>query len=141
MRTILAAIVGIVVALIVQSACDALSSLLYPTGIADMWNRTQVAEALANRPAAALWISVAGYLLGGLAGGTLGKMISRTPVAAWVPAAPLAAMAAVIGLSFPAPAWSSVANVAAALIGAMLSNHLVATRPAAARTVDVADDA
>ena len=128
MRTFLAIIVGIVVALIVQSAGDAVASLLYPTGMTNMWNRAQVAEALANRPAAALWITVAGYLLGGLLGGAAGKAISRVPAAAWTPAILLAVMAAIIGWSFPTNAWASIANVAGALIGAMLANHLVMTR-------------
>lgn len=124
MRTILGIIAGIVVAFAVQSAADFLGNQLYPPRISDMLNREQIAAALAARPAGALWLGVAGYFLGGFAGGWIGKRISGSGASAWVPAALLALMALVIGFSFPVPTWATFATFAAALLGGMVANHL-----------------
>ena len=130
MRKFLGILTGVIVAFVVQTAGDILSNKLYPPSITNMWDRTQVAEALAARPTAALWISVAAYLAGGLIGGLVGKKIARGSAGAWVPAGMLALMALLIGWSFPGPAWVMVATVAAPLIGGLLANHLVGTGPA-----------
>lgn len=128
MRIAIAIIAGIIVAILVQSCADILVNQLYPSAITNMWDRAQVNEAFAARPAAALLLGMAGFLLGALIGGAAGKLIGRNAVSAWTPAIVLAAMAAVLGLNFPLPGWAAVGMVGAALIGGLLANHLVAAR-------------
>ena len=130
MRTVLAIIVGIVAAFVVQTAADFVGSQIYPPPVADIMNREQIAAALAARPAGALWISVAGYFLGGLAGGWIGKTISGGSAAAWIPGAMLGLMALIIGFSFPVPTWATFATFLAALLGAMIANHMARPRVA-----------
>lgn len=136
MRTAAAIIAGILIAIIVQSGADILISQIYPTAVTNMWDRAQVNEAFAARPANALLLGIAGFLLGGLAGGAAGKLIGGRASLAWPPALVLAAMAALLGLNFPLPGWAAMGMVAAALVGALLANHLVAARPAPAAVVE-----
>ena len=143
MRKFLGSLIGAIVAFVVQTAGDLLGNKLYPPNISDMWDRAQVAEALATRPSAALWITIAGYFGGGLIGGWIGKKIARGAVGAWVPAGLLALMAATIGWGFPGPAWAMAATVAAPLIGGLIANHLIHERaiPADAEPAEIpADD-
>jgi hypothetical protein len=130
MRAFLGIVVGIVVGIALQSAADFVTSLLYPTSITNMWDRAQVADALAARPAAALWIGVAGYFIGGLGGGLVGKLVWRRAVAAWVPAGVLALMALILAFNYPIPTWTMFATFIASLLGGLLANHLI--QPAAA---------
>ena len=127
MRAVLAIILGIVAGLVMQSAADVLANFLYPVSIADMWDRAQIAAVLAARPTNALLLGAAGYFLGGLVGGVVGKLIWRRPAAAWVPGALLACMALAIGFGFPVPTWAMFASFLAPLIGALIANHLVKT--------------
>lgn len=127
MRAFLGILAGLVVALAVQSALDYLGNTLYPPHITDMWSRAQMMEAFATRPTNALLITVAGYFLGSLIGGAAGKSIWRRAAAAWTPAVVLAAMAALIGASFPVPTWFLLSGSIAALVGGLLANHLVKT--------------
>ena len=134
-RTFLGSLIGAIVALVVESGGDYVGSRLYPARVSDMWDRAQLAEAMASRPQAAIWISIASYFAAGLIGAWVGKKIAGTPAGAWIPAGLLAAMALVIGWSFPGPAWVMAATVAAPLIGGFLANHLVANR-----AVEVVED-
>jgi len=127
MRALLAIILGIVAGLVAQSAVDVLANWLYPASINNMWDRAQIAAALAARPTNALLLGAAGYFLGGLVGGGVGKLIWRRAVAAWTPAGVLAAMALAIGFGFPVPAWAMFASFVAPLIGGLIANHLIAT--------------
>ena len=131
MRTAIGIVAGIIVAILVQSGADILVNQLYPSAVTNMWDRAQVNAAFAARPAGALLLGMAGFLLGALAGGSVGKLISRGSAAAWAPAIVLAAMAALLGLNFPLPSWAAVGMVAAALIGGLLASHLVSARAAA----------
>lgn len=121
-------IVGIVAAVVAQSICDLLINQAYPSQITDLWNRQQVNEAFAARPAVALILAICGFLVGALVGGVVGKLIGRRPAAAWAGAVVLAAMAGLLGLNFPQPGWASIGMVVAALVGGLLANHLVETR-------------
>jgi len=136
MRAFLGIVLGMVVGLALQSAADVVTSLLYPTSITNMWDRAQVAEALAARPAAALWIGVAGYFVGGLGGGVVGKLIWRRALAAWLPAGLLALMALILAFSYPIPTWTMFATFIAPLLGGLLANHLIKAAPAATATVE-----
>jgi hypothetical protein len=104
-----------------------------------MWDARQVSEAIAARPIGALLFSVAAYFLGGLAGGWLARRIARAGWVAWVPAGLLAAMALLIGFSFPLPTWTLFATFAAPLVGGLIARHLGAdpAPPAAEAPGDV----
>lgn len=136
MRGLLAIILGIVVALVVQTGTDWVANQLYPAAITDMWDRRQISEAYAARPVGALLIGVAGFFLAGLVGGWTGKRIAGRGWAAWVPAGAMALMALLIGFSFPIQTWAAFAMLIAPLLGGLIANHLVKDRaePAAATT-------
>ena len=137
MRGFLAILAGIVAALVVQSAFGLVANLLYPPRVADLMSLKQVAAAIEARPMAALWIDIAGYFFGALVGGYLGKRISGTAAAAWVPALVLAAMALVIAFNLPVPTWVMFATFVAPLIGGLIANHLAkGPSPAAAEALD-----
>ncbi len=141
MRMTLGIVVGILTALIVQSSGDFLANQFYVTSSVDLWDRRQVGEVLAARPTGALLISIAGFLVGALIGGVIGKMVAKRPAAAWTPGLVLAAMAGLIGVSFPLPAWASLGMVIAALIGALAANHLIASQAPAPAPIAADEDA
>lgn len=136
MRSFLGILVGVVLAIVIESGGEILANQFYPAQIANPWDAQQMGAALAARPTGALFMVVLGYLLGALIGGAVGKRISGWPGAAWAPGVVLAAMVALLAFSFPLPGWSVVAMLAAPLIGALLANHFVASSASAS-----ADDA
>ena len=128
MRTALAILAGIVVALAVQAGVDMVASTFYPYAITDMWDRNQYSEAYAARPTGALLLSVLGYFLAGLAGGAVAKLIARRVPPCWVPPGVMAVTAIVLAFAYPLPAWTWLALFAAPLFGGLIANHLVAER-------------
>ncbi len=138
MRTFLGILAGIVAALAVQAGVDILTNTLYPVALGDMWDRAQVAEAMAARPTAALVLTVIGFFLGALVGGYVARRISATGWTVWAPAGLLAAIALIIAFAYPMPVWTWFATLAAPLIGGMIAGHL-GPRPAAAP--EASDDA
>jgi hypothetical protein len=132
MRSFLAVVAGLLVALVAQSAVGLLGNWIYPPPVSDMMDLRQVAAAIEMRPVGALWIDVLSYFVGGLAGGIVGKRVSGGAVAAWVPAVALAAMALAIAFNLPVPSWVMFATLAAPLAGGLIANHLVKGRAPAA---------
>lgn len=128
MRAIVAIVAGIVAAIAAQVAIDLLTNWIYPAAVTDMWDRQQMSDAFAARPAAALWLNVLSYFLGGFVGGLVAKLISGKSWAAWVPPALLAFFALVIAFNFPLPVWTWFATLAAPLIGGLIANHLARGR-------------
>ncbi|MBX3560852.1 MAG: hypothetical protein KF780_03470 [Sphingomonas sp.] len=139
MRTFLGIVAGIVAAFAVQIGIDVLTNKLYPVAISDMWDRAQVTQAMASRPTPALLLTVLGFFLGALAGGYVARRLSGVGWTVWVPAGVLAAMALIISVAYPVPAWTWFATLAAPLIGGMIAGHLGprATAPA----TEASDDA
>ena len=123
MRIIFGILLGMVAAIAVQAALDWIAGLFYPVAITDLWDRQQVSEAFASRPTGALLLSVFNYFLAGLVGGVVAKKVARRGAVAWVPAAVLALMALVLAFSYPMPAWTWFASLAAPLIGGMIARH------------------
>ena len=138
MRTFLGIIAGIVVAFVVQGAADMVGSILYPTGVTDIFDRDQVNEAFANRPTAALLITLAGYFLAALIGGWLARRISGHGWTVWLIAGLMALMALIIVFAYPLPAWAWFGSLIAPLIGGLIARHLGAD-PAAPATETVTD--
>ena len=137
MRGALAVIVGILVALAVQTGADWIANQYYPAAITDIWDRRQISEAYAARPVGALLIGIAGFFLAGLAGGGAGKTIAGRGWAAWLPALVLATMALLIVFSFPIETWAAFAMLIGSLLGGLIANHMVATRePTTAAAVE-----
>ena len=128
MRAALAIIVGIIAAFVVQTAVDWIANLFYPSAISDIWDRRQISEAMAARPAGALILTVLGYFLGGLAGGLSAKLIYRRSWACWVPVGIFALTALLLVLAYPIAEWAGFGSFVAALIGGLIANHLVADR-------------
>ena len=128
MRAALAIIAGIIVAFAVQSGIDWISYQFYPAVITNMWDRQQVSEAMATRPTGALLLTVLGYLLGGLAGGAVAKLIHRRSWVCWVPVGIFAATALILVLAYPIAEWAGFGAFVAGLVGGLIANHLVADR-------------
>lgn len=126
MRSTLAVVAGILLALAVQAGADVLASLFYPYAITDMGDQRQYSEAFAARPTGALLLAVLGYFLGGLAGAAAAKLISRRSWTCWVPAGFLSLTAILLGLAYPLHTWAWMAMFAAPLLAAMIANHLIA---------------
>lgn len=138
MRIFLGIVAGIVAALVTQVGVDIVTNKLYPVALTDMWDRAQVAEAMAARPTPALLLTVAGFFLGALVGGFIARRIAAADWTAWVPAGLLAAMSLIIVFAYQMPAWAWFATLAAPLIGGMVSRHI---GPRAEATPEAAGDA
>ena len=141
MRTFLGILLGVIAGLAVQAAVDWVTSLAYPYAITDVWDRRQVSEAMAARPTGALLVTVLGYFLGGLVGGSVGKLFSRRSWVCWVPAGVLAAIALLISLAYPLAEWAWFATFVAPLIGGLIANHLVAAAEVEAPATEPEADA
>ena len=141
MRAFLGILVGIVVGIAAQSALDLLASQFYPFVVRDIWDRSEMAAAMAARPTNALLLSVAGYFLGGLLGGVSGKLIWRRPATAWTPALVLAVLALIVAFGYPVPTWSMFASFVAPLLGGLIANHLVGTVSVAANPAELSETA
>ncbi len=137
MRTFLGIFAGIVLALVVQAGVDMIGNTLYPVSIQNMWDRAQVAEAMAARPTPALLLTVAGFLLGALAGGYAARRISGLGWTAWAPVGILVAIALIIAFAYPLPAWTWFATLAAPLVGGLIARAL---SPVASAPEAVADE-
>ena len=132
MRGFLGILLGIVVAIVVESGVEIVANQFYPSQLANPWDAQQMGAAIAARPTGALLIVIVGYLIGALAGGVAGKKVTGGRWGAWTPGLVLAAMVAILAFSFPMPGWSVVAMLVAPLVGALLANHLVGARPTGA---------
>ena len=124
MRIAFGIIAGIVLGLAVQTAVDVVTNQIYPSPAVDMWNRQQVAEVFAARPAGALALNILSYFLGAFAGGYVARRVSRRGWTLWVPAVLLALMALVIVLNFPIPAWAQFGCFLAPLLGGVAARHV-----------------
>lgn len=124
MRIAIGIIIGLAVALGLQTGFEFLSSHLFPYARCEAFDRDCYAAVLGNRPAAANAIGIVGYLAGALAGGYAGRRISLADWTAWVPGGFLAFIAAVLALGYSLTGWGQTGAFAAALVGGLVAHRL-----------------
>ena len=137
MGKLLGALAGTVVGIAVQAGIGFLSALVYPRPAIDMSDRAQVAESFATSPPGASVLYLASFFLAAMIGAWLARRVARSDGIGWLPAGVLAAMALVIAIFYPEPAWAQFGAFGAALIGGLLGGHLpagVAALPEGAAT-------
>ena len=124
MRIAIGIIIGLVLAIGLQTGCDFLSSELFPYAHFDVSDRVRAAEVLGNRPAAANALGIFGYLVAAFAGGFAARRISLLGWTAWVPPGFLAFQAAVLALGYSLTGWGQAGAFVAALAGGMIAHNL-----------------
>ena len=124
MRALLGIIIGLAVALGIQTGVEFVSSQLFPYAPFDMLDRARGAEVLGSRPAAANLLGIFGYFTAALAGGYASRRIARRDWAAWVPAGLLAFVAAVFALHYSLTGWGQAGAFVAALVGGLIAHNL-----------------
>lgn len=124
MRIAIGIIIGLAVALGLQTGFEFLSSQIFPYARCDAFDRACNAAVLGNRPAAANAIGIVGSLTGALAGGYAARRISLADWTAWVPAGFLAFMAAVLALGSSLTGWGQTGAFVAALVGGLVAHRL-----------------
>lgn len=124
MRIAIGIIIGLAVAIGLQTGCEFLSSQLFPYESCDAFDRACNTAVLANRPAAANAIGIAGYLIAALAGGFAARRISLAGWTAWVPPGFLAFQAAVLALGYSLTGWGQAGAFVAALVGGLIAHNL-----------------
>lgn len=124
MRIAIGIIIGLALAIGLQTGCEFLSSELFPYAPFDVFDRARAAEVLGNRPAAANALGIFGYLVAAFAGGFAARRISRIGWTAWVPAGFLAFQAAVLALGYSLTGWGQAGAFVAALVGGVIAHNL-----------------
>lgn len=124
MRIAIGIIIGLAVAIGLQTGCDFLSSQLFPYTPFDVFDRARAAEVLGNRPAAANALGIFGYLVAAFAGSYGARRISLADWTAWVPSGFLAFQAAVLALGYSLTGWGQTGAFVAALLGGLVAHRL-----------------
>lgn len=130
-RRLLAAIAGLLVALVVLAAVEAIDAALYPAPAGfDPANKAAVVARIAGLPVAALLMVLLGWALGTFAGGCVAIRLARDRAAArpalLVALAMLAASVAHM-LAYAHPVWFWIGTFVAIPAGAALA--IAACRP------------
>jgi len=126
MRKVLGALAGTIAGVAVQAAIGYLSAIAYPRPAIDMSDRAQVAESFATSPPGASALYLASFFLGAMIGAWLARRLARSDRIGWLPAGVLAAMALIVAIFYPEPAWAQFGAFAAALVGGLIGGHLPA---------------
>lgn len=139
LRSILAVVAGFVTASIVMTAMEAINGRLLHPGLAKaaegIRDREAMRALLANAPVDAFLVVIAGWALGGLAGGWVATKLSTrgTPGPGLVLGALLTLAGIANNLMLPPPLWFWFASLAvllpAAYVGARLALPATQGRP------------
>jgi hypothetical protein len=124
MRIAIGIIIGLAVAIGLQTGCDFLSSHLFPYTPFDVFDRARASAVLGNRPAAANALGIFGYLVAAFAGSYAARRISLADWTAWVPSGFLAFQAAVLALGYSLTGWGQTGAFVAALVGGLVAHRL-----------------
>lgn len=126
LRKILGTVLGVIVAMLVVTAMDALSHSLFPLAVAKSSSMADIGAALAAAPFAALAIMAAGWFLAVLIGGAVAIKASRWQPAGWIVAGLILAACVFNGFSIPGvPLWMQIAGVILPLLGGWTVNRFV----------------
>ncbi|GAB1408203.1 hypothetical protein MASR1M8_21220 [Thermomonas brevis] len=131
LRTLLGAVLGVVVAMLTITAVEYLGHQVYPPppGLNPM-DPADMERILGLLPAGAKWFVVAAWTCGALLGGLVAALVARHPrIAALVPALLVMTGVVMVSLQMPGhPRWMAVAGlllpIPAALLGATLAARL-----------------
>ena len=131
LRTLLGALLGVVVAMLTITAVEFLGHQAYPPppGLNPM-DPADMERILGLLPVGAKWFIVGAWTCGAFLGGLAAALVARHPrIAALVPALLLMAGVIMVSLQMPAhPRWMAVAGlllpIPAALLGATLARTL-----------------
>jgi hypothetical protein len=121
-RLILGILAGAVAGIALQSLLAWLANLVFPVA-ANPFDRQQVAEAYAGRPAAAAILGIGIYLLSAFAAAYTARLVGRRAVGGWIAGGIVAAMALVLAIVYPEPIWGQFGALVAALLGMLLGCH------------------
>ena len=131
LRTLLGALLGVVVAMLTITAVEFLGHQAYPPppGL-DPMDPTDMERILGLLPLGAKWFIVGAWTCGAFLGGLAAALVARHPrIAALVPALLVVAGVVMVSLQMPGhPRWMAVAGlllpIPAALLGATLARTL-----------------
>ena len=131
LRTLLGALLGVVVAMLTITAVEFLGHQVYPPppGLNPM-DPADMERILGLLPVGAKWFIVGAWTCGAFLGGLAAALVARHPrIAALVPALLVMAGVIMVSLQMPAhPRWMAVAGlllpIPAALLGATLARTL-----------------
>lgn len=131
MRAILAVIAGVIAGMAAMMAVSYFGDMLFPTPPAQVAGGAieRATAAFANTPLQMRLCLVLAWFVGGAVAGIVAKLIVRDGRIAWTAIAILTALTAVNIFILPYPVWMEIANILAPLLGGLVGNHLVATRP------------
>ena len=125
LKRILGTLAGIVVAMLVVTAMDALSHALFPESVAKSMEMADVAAAIAAAPLAAKAIMAAGWFLASLIGGLVALRLSRWGASAWIVAGLVLAACLFNAFAIPGvPMWMQIAGLVGPLLGGWLATRM-----------------
>ena len=133
LRSILAVLSGLVVAWITVSLFEFASMHAFPPppGV-DVRDPAQLAQLIAQMPVGALWLVLAGWVVGALDGGLVARLIARSTMPAAIVGTFVALGALLMVTMVPHPMWMSLAGVLLPLPAALFGAWLVRSRKPAA---------
>jgi len=133
LRSILAVFAGLVVAWITVSLFEFASMHAFPPppGV-DVRDPAQLSQLIAQMPIGALWLVLAGWVVGALDGGLVTRLIARSTMPAAIVGTFVALGALLMVTMVPHPLWMSLAGVLLPLPAALFGAWLVRGRKPAA---------
>jgi uncharacterized membrane protein (DUF485 family) len=114
---------GIAAGIVVQAALAWLVSLAYPMAAAP-FDRRAMAEAYASVPTGGALLNMLAFFLAAAAAAWVARRMGGSVRSGWIAAGVIAAIALVIALVYPDPAWAQIGALAAALLGGLVGCHL-----------------
>jgi hypothetical protein len=133
-RNTLAAMAGALTGMLLIIIAELIASRIFPAPAGAKFGDPAMTEFLANLPAAALAIVLAGYFAAVFCGGLVaGRLSLAQPRRQTIMVALLFAFASFLNLrAFPHPAWFWAANFAVVFLGAWLALRFIPCPPAPA---------
>ena len=138
-RSILAVVAGLVLAMVVMMAFESLNGrVLYPDlgrQAAGLTDREAIRALFAAAPVGAFLVVIAGWAVGSFAGGWLAAWIGRRPAHALLTGGLLTLFGVANNLMIPPPAWFWIVSLAVLLPAAYAGSRLAPGRSPAQPSV------